>query len=132
MGDEDRRRSLLEHAKPKEMGSGIWSWWFDDDSAALGEQMVPSLLSNPASYEDCLAACNDNSACAAVALQFEDLIPLGGGPPKLNTVDGCVFKQGVMTLPSLATNDEDSSKRSMIRYRTDAIYQGAYRPPTAA
>jgi hypothetical protein len=131
MGDEDRRRSLLGHAKPKEMGTGIWSWWFDPDSGALGENMEPPLLPKPydsTSHEDCLVACNDNSACAAVALTF-----VSNSMKQLASANGCVFKKGLMTLPSLASGDENSSKRSMIRYRTDAIYQKyGYRPPAAA
>lgn len=107
LGPEGRRRSLLGGAKPKEMGSGVWSWFIDSNTHQVGADLTISL--NPAlTVTDCLKACNDEPACAAVVLVF-------ALPDVLTT---CSFKQGVVAMPQADDHPGgDTGKRSMIHYR---------------
>jgi hypothetical protein len=112
----ERRRSLLasnssSKAAPKELGSGVWSWWNDDNAASIGSSHTVSGVSASPTVDSCLMACNDDSECAAVIFSFASIDPL---PATLATTDACRFRKGEVTVPSAA---DDSGKHSMIRYR---------------
>ncbi|KAF6252856.1 hypothetical protein COO60DRAFT_1463476 [Scenedesmus sp. NREL 46B-D3] len=106
-GAGNRRRSLLatnsSTVKPKDVGSGVWSWWSDANTAPIGTPLTPT--SGPTnSFTACLDACNDNPTCAAVIFVVDPL----------NNFSSCTFAKGEVTEPS-----GGSAQRSMIRFRTD-------------
>jgi hypothetical protein len=97
---------------PKVVGSGAWAWWSDANADDLGDNM--SSLNQPVNptVEKCLEACNDNESCAAVIVNFSN-----AQAAATDTVTSCQFRQGRVSIPQQGV--ADSTKRSMIRYRTD-------------
>jgi hypothetical protein len=116
LGAENRKRSLLG-AKPKEYGSGVFSWWADNanDAAQIGDTFTPA-GPIPNTITGCLTVCNDEPACAAVA------ITLSG--PTANTLASspspCVFKRAIVTVPSASP---DTYRRTLVKYRTNVPAQ---------
>ncbi|WIA23750.1 hypothetical protein OEZ85_000428 [Tetradesmus obliquus] len=121
---DDRRRSLLAGngtSGPKAMGSGVWSWWSDAAAGGYGTQL--SLTNFPTqTIDNCLKACNDEELCAAVVFTAEADITASTA-----TVT-CNYRQGVTTLPT--DGSADTSKRTMLRYRTGTAAAGV--KPTGA
>ncbi|WIA23304.1 hypothetical protein OEZ85_000071 [Tetradesmus obliquus] len=104
--DGAKRRSLLGGAAtPKEVGSGAFSWFKDDDAANIGTTMT--IAGSPSTVPTFLAACNDNSACAAVVFTFTTSAATTLSTP-------CEFKSGAVNLPTSA----DYTKRTMVKYTT--------------
>jgi hypothetical protein len=115
----------LGKVKPQEPGSGIFSWWKDDNADAVGVTMSESPpAAAPFRVANCLVACNDNPECAAVVFHATNTTQGWVTLPDSNPKPGCVFKKGIISVPSL--DETETQKRSMIRYRTS--YPSAEEP----
>ncbi|WIA43771.1 hypothetical protein OEZ86_010194 [Tetradesmus obliquus] len=114
LGSENRKRSLLGGVKRKEIGSGIFSWFDDDEADQIGDTITTMSAANTVAA--CLQQCNDEAACAAVVLRFN--VP--GSATLISASNRCVFKRGIVSVPSGSSLPSDSTKRTMVRYRTEA------------
>ncbi|WIA43795.1 hypothetical protein OEZ86_010215 [Tetradesmus obliquus] len=121
LGDEGRKRLLLAGAaKPKESGSGVFSWFNDDRAHQIG-QTIDFVIDTP-TISNCLDWCTDEPTCAAVVFTMvsPDYTSLDTSTAK----KPCDFKRGVVNVPT----STDYTKRTMVHYRTDAAV-AAVRPP---
>ncbi|WIA23317.1 hypothetical protein OEZ85_000084 [Tetradesmus obliquus] len=105
LGLENRKRSLLGGAKPKEMGSGVFSWFNDDYGREVGVEYTPA--SSCSTLVCALQTCNDAQNCTAVVMEL----------PSSSTTMTYYYRQGIVTVPLV--EDSTALKRTMVRYRYD-------------
>ncbi|WIA43769.1 hypothetical protein OEZ86_010192 [Tetradesmus obliquus] len=107
---------------PKEAGSGVFSWFNDDKAAEIGDTFTISPAPSPVTIVNCLTACNDEPTCAAVVLTMTNTT----SNTLATTGTPCVFKRGVLSMPSTSPGTSDTTnRRTMVKYRTTP---GAVRP----